>query len=183
MKELTKQGVKFTAKQLADRYGCDKDTSHRHANVLFGPGEERKTRYFNEKQATAILESIKKPTSSGRKSTAELKSAVIETAQSLDFQLAIIERQAHELWKRKALEQEQRAISAEQQLQATQTLLTEGETGLEVIRRIAEARGLVMTDRDDMASAYRGGHDSPFILVFRRVPYCGFDWFHNMPPI
>ena len=78
----------------------------------------------------------------------------IETGHSLDFQLALAERKAHELWKRKAVEQEKRADCAEMKLLAAQNLLVERETGLSVIQRIAEAGGLVMSDRDDVLSMY-----------------------------
>jgi DNA-binding transcriptional MerR regulator len=50
---------KYTARELAEQFGCDKDTIHHHAVKLFGPGESRKIRYFDEAQVTAILDHIK----------------------------------------------------------------------------------------------------------------------------
>jgi hypothetical protein len=57
---------------------------------------------------------MKQKASNGVGEAARLASVLqgTETAQSLDFQLALIEKKAHELWKRKALEQEGRAIKS-----------------------------------------------------------------------
>jgi hypothetical protein len=98
---------------------------------------------------------MKNPVSSGRKSNLAFEMQGTETEMSLDLQLALTERKAHELWKRKALEQEGRAVRAEQQLLATQALLAERETGLEMIQRIAEAGGLLVSDREDLLATYR----------------------------
>ena len=102
-----------------------------------------------------ILESMKQPVSSGTVGNLQFQITGTETSQSLDFQLALVERKAHELWKRKALEQEGRAVRAEQQLLATQTLFAERETGLEMTQRIAEAGGLLVSDREDLLATYR----------------------------
>jgi hypothetical protein len=161
MKEITVQGETFTAQQLADQFSCSVKTIHNHANFLFGSLEKgfKKARLFNEGQTTAILEHIKKTTEKGRPvgddKAIEKVLQTQETAQSLDFQLAIIERRAHELWKRKALEQESRAVAAEQKLQATENLLASREEGLSIIQRIAESEGRLISDRDDLIATYR----------------------------
>jgi hypothetical protein len=70
MQELTRQGDRrMTTKEVAKQLGCDIHTITNHANRLF-PGKLRngvKT-YFNEKEITLILESIKNPIPSGAKS-------------------------------------------------------------------------------------------------------------------
>jgi hypothetical protein len=48
----------WTAKELAEKIGCDTKTVANHANNLYGPGEERVTRLFDEMQAQAIASSI-----------------------------------------------------------------------------------------------------------------------------
>jgi len=54
-------------------------------------------------------------------------------------------------------EQEQMArIKAEQELAVARSLLTNRTAGLQTIQRIAEAGGLMLTNRDDLVSAYRG---------------------------
>jgi transposase len=162
-------GKNYTAKELAERFGCDTDTVTKHANALFGRGAGRgKTRYFDEAQTTAILEHIKDAIGTGRKiadsETSEKVIGSTETALSLDLQIALAEREAKELaikakelWKRKALDQEARAAQAEYRLSVTRELLDHRETGLEAYQRIAESAGLVLTDRDDLYSAYRRG--------------------------
>jgi hypothetical protein len=82
MKKISRKTY-TTAKKLAEQFGCDKDTILRHAVKLFGPGEPRKTRYFDEPQTTAILESIKNPGLSGRQAVSTTTAAV-ETGLSPD---------------------------------------------------------------------------------------------------
>jgi hypothetical protein len=56
-------GRKFTAKQLAEQFGCSVQTISSHAVKLFGaaPTDNGKAvaRLFDEAQVTIILESIK----------------------------------------------------------------------------------------------------------------------------
>jgi DNA-binding CsgD family transcriptional regulator len=249
-------GRKFTAKELAERFGCSAKTVSRHASALFGKwGKRFETRLFDEAQVTAILESVKKSAVERRGAesvnlersvqgmsigltpvleTAQLKDlpkngkvmslreiaditgaaystvagyaqragwtengkttrldeaqttiileairkgAVtnhnndllssmegVETGQSLDFQLALKERELHLLWKQKATQQEHRAIVAEAAYgrevldhAATRELLSERETGLGFYQRVAESAGLAMSDRDDLAALYGRG--------------------------
>jgi transcriptional regulator with XRE-family HTH domain len=152
MNELAK-GKTMTLKEVAEVTGAAYSTVAAYAQKA-GWTQNGKTTRLNEAQVTVILEALKTPKPSGAKSNLLIEMEGVETAQSLDFQLALIERRAHELWKRKALEQEGRAVRAEQQLQTAQSLLTARETGLEAIQRIAEAGGLVMSDRDDILALY-----------------------------
>jgi DNA-binding transcriptional MerR regulator len=155
-------GRKYTAKALAERFGCDVKTIHNHANALFGKAENGKRREFDEAQTTAVLERIKSVKSQNQTLKVDLQGT--ETALSLDLQIALAEREAKELaikakelWKRKALDQEARAAQAEYRLSVTRELLDKRETGLEAYQRIAESAGLVLSDRDDLYSAYRRG--------------------------
>jgi AraC-like DNA-binding protein len=144
---------KYTARELAEQFGCSVKTIHNHANKLFGVGVNGIVRKFDEAQTTLILESIKGVKSQNDTLKVDLQGT--ETTMSLDLQIALAERaekeaaqRSRDLWKRKALEQEIRAMRAE-------ALLQEREAGLEMYQRIAESAGLVMSDRDDIENTYR----------------------------
>jgi transcriptional antiterminator len=150
MKALS--GKKFTAKKLAEQFGCTDKTVRNHANRLFGGAKNGVAREFDEAQVTAILESIKADTDKGRPvgDSKDLEKVLLgtETAMSLDLEIALIERKAKELWKRKALEQEARAMRAE-------SLLVDRTSGLEAYQRIAESAGLTISDREDIVALYK----------------------------
>jgi hypothetical protein len=92
----------------------------------------------------------------------------METELTLDLQLAYaektakeLERKAKDLWRKKAEQNEARAVKAEAAYgrevldhAATRELLSERETGLGFYQRIAESAGLAMSDRDDIAALY-----------------------------
>jgi hypothetical protein len=147
---------KYTARELAEQFGCTVKTVHEHAKKHFGYGENGVTRIFDEAQVTVLLESIKQSKPDNPTLTNLSKGLQgTETTMNLDLQIALAERaekeaaqRSKDLWKRKALEQEIRAMRAE-------SLLQERETGLEMYQRIAESAGLVMSDRDDIENTYR----------------------------
>jgi len=154
---------RMTVREAAKVLGCNPETVKRHIRELW-PNlmQNGVTTYLNEAHITVLLEKIKQGQAYAHNvsggDVAAYKSGIagIETSQSLDLQLALVARKAHELWKRKALEQEARAVRAELELITTKSLLTERETGLSTYQRIAESGGLVLSDRDDLTSAYRG---------------------------
>ena len=152
----------MTTAEVCNALGCDKTTLMRNwreietvaTNATAKTVKHGKSTYWTEAEVTLLLEKMKTPVSSGKKSKQQRSVAGTETSQSLDLQLAVIERKAHELWKRKALEQEERAVRAERQLLMAQELLIERESGLSTYQRIAEAGSLVMSDRDDVLATY-----------------------------
>jgi hypothetical protein len=154
----------YTARELAERFGCGVKTIHNHANALFGNAKNGVRREFDEAQTTAILERMKRGQHNQTKNTLQATVQGTETALTLDLQIALAEREAKELairakelWKRKALEQEARAVKAEYRLSMARELLDERETGLETYQRIAEAGGLITSDREDLLNTYRRG--------------------------
>jgi hypothetical protein len=146
----------FSASDLAKQLGCDIRTITNHANRLF-PGKIRngvKTLY-NDREATLILESIKR----GQENQTTLKGSLqgVETALTPALKLA----ELTELIKR-SYEQIDEIKTAEiarlnADLAATQQLLEYRTAGLATIQRIAEAGGLIMSDRDDIEATYRRG--------------------------
>ena len=110
-----------------------------------------------------ILEAMKKPVSSGRKSNLAFETQGIDTAKSRVLRVVLLHRQ---------IEAEMQAEIAELRTEntrlaaaygrevldhkATKNILTERETGLEFHQRIAESGGLMLSDRDDMLTLYRG---------------------------
>jgi hypothetical protein len=155
-------GKKYTAKELAAQFGYEVRTINKHAVKLFGLGEKRKTRYFDELQVTMILESMKKSNESSQNRAWNAGVPSLETEMSEEFQLAMMYKQAvNLLQKTNELECKLR-IKTETKLRETERKLGEevvshGRTrsGLEMYQRIAESAGLSMSDRDDMLSMYR----------------------------
>jgi DNA-directed RNA polymerase subunit L len=87
----------------------------------------------------------------------------IETEKSRVVRVAILAQRQHEInlqiqAEMKAeiaeLKSKNKTLSAD--LQATKSLLDRRTDGLSMIQRIAEAGGLVTTDRDDLCSPYQG---------------------------
>ena len=141
----------MTVRGVAEALGCVPETVKEHVRKIYPDlMKNGYTTYLTEAQVTAVLESMKAGqayahhVSGGDVATYNSGIVGAETGQSLEFQLALIERKAHELWKRKAIEQERRAIRAENELHTTQALLAEMKTGLEaIIQRVAGAAGPV----------------------------------------
>ena len=164
MYEMAMRGDKrMTLREVAEATGAAYSTVTAYAQRA-GWTQNGKQTLLNEAQVTVILEAMKATGGQGQKETLQENLEGIETSMSLDIQIAIaerqakdLERQAKELWKRKALEQEARAVRAELELLTTKGLLDEREIGLSTYQRIAESGGLVLSDRDDLASAYRRG--------------------------
>jgi hypothetical protein len=148
-------GKKYTAKELAAQFSCDVRTIQRIGNELFGKAEKGVTRYFDEAQTTLLLERLKHPGIAGKQAVTSTTVAQVETELSLEIQIAIVERKAKELWKRKAEKEEARAIRAETRMVE---LTVENERIHDDLRHAnqkLELVGLHLTDRDDMRSLYR----------------------------
>jgi DNA-binding transcriptional MerR regulator len=155
---------KYTARELAAQFGCSLSTIHAHATKIFGAGKNGKRREFDEAQVTAILESIKTQQADNPTArTLQMDLEGTETPLTLDLQIALAEKaekelaqKTRDLWKRKALAEKARADSAELELCKERTLRGARESGLEFYQRAAESAGLVLSDKDDLYSAYRG---------------------------
>jgi DNA-binding transcriptional MerR regulator len=161
-------GKRYTARELADQFRCSVKTVHNHANALFGPVEKgfKKARLFDEAQATAILESIKASTETGRpvgnSKTIEKVLQTQETPLSPILQLKILQEQMSRIYEAEIarLKSEKAGLEAAYGREvldhkATKALLDDREIGLEVYQRIAEVGGLIASDREDVLNTYR----------------------------
>jgi hypothetical protein len=134
------------------------NTIHRHANKLFGESQNGVTRYFDKARITLLLESIKKSAAERRGAeSVNLERSVqgVETGLTLDLQIAIAEKAAKELWKRKAEQNEARAVKAEA---ALGRLTIEHQDTLKAntqLWNIAEITGAITMDREDMLALYQ----------------------------
>jgi DNA-binding Lrp family transcriptional regulator len=152
MNDLVRQGDRrMRVREVARQLGCSPETVRGHIRELF-PGlmQNGKATYLNEKQVTIILEKMKQPVSSG--TVANLQSQIVgtETALSPALKLEMLYRQIDEI---KTAELEK--VRAENE--RLQWLLEKRTAGLETIQRIAEAGGLIKSDRDDLLDTYRRG--------------------------
>jgi hypothetical protein len=103
---------------------------------------------LTEDQVTVLVEAIKSPVSSGTKANLAAQTQGIDTAKSRALRIDLLHRR---------IEAEMQAEIDELQndLAATRLLLDNRTSGLETIQRIAEAGGLVVSDRDDILATYR----------------------------
>jgi hypothetical protein len=104
MNNLAKERV-YTLKELAQQLGCAYSTVAGYASK-FGWTESGKVTYLNENQATAILEAMKSPVSSGTKNNLTAQLEGTETSKSKEFKLAMLYKQTAELEKELRLEAE-----------------------------------------------------------------------------
>ena len=162
MNELTNYGNRrMTTAEVCVALGCDRTTLMRNWHDIESCAgaaqvkkiENGKATFWTETEVTLLLEKMKG--NANNQHTLQENLEGVETAQSLDLPLALVERKAHELWKRKALEQEARAVKAELELLSAKRLLDSRGEGLETYQRIAEASGLSLSDRDDVLGTYR----------------------------
>jgi hypothetical protein len=80
----------------------------------------------------------------------------IETGKSRLLRMKILQEEMNALYEAEIrdLKAENRALTA--RAASAENLLERRTEGLETIQRIAEAAGLLTSDRDDLYSAYRG---------------------------
>jgi predicted transcriptional regulator len=149
-KEIAVRNEKrMTVREVALQLSCNPETVRGHIRELF-PGLMRngKTTYLDEKQVTIILEKMKMPVSSGTVANLQSQIAGTETALSPALKLEMLYRQIDEI-----KTAEITRLNAE--LSATTRLLDARTAGLATIQRIAEAGGLITSDRDDIEATYR----------------------------
>jgi len=169
MKQAIEYGDRrMTLKEVAEATGASYSTVAAYAQRA-GWTQNGKITLLNEAQVTVILEAMKaKETGAGfhKKETGSTFHNVIEgveTAHSRAVRIAVLTQKQREIDQQIQAELQAEIVelraknkSLANNLQATENLLTERETGLSTYQRIAESRGLVLSDRDDLTSAYRG---------------------------
>jgi ribosomal protein S13 len=149
MNELTKQGDnRMTLRQVAEATGAAYRTAAEYAKKA-GWTKNGKLTLLTEEQVTVLVEAIKSPVSSGTKANLAAQTQGVETALTAALKLDMLYRQIDEI-----KTAEIARLNAD--LAATRQLLDYRTSGLETIQRIAEAGGLLNSDRDDLMDTYRG---------------------------
>jgi hypothetical protein len=152
MNDLTKGKTK-TLKEVADITKASYRTVAAYAQKA-GWTENGKLTLLTEAQVTVILEAMKKPASSGTKYNLASQLQGVDTKKSRALRIDLLHRQIESEMQGEINELKAENITLQNNLRAAKHLLTERETGLEVIQRIAENRGLIMSDRDDVLATY-----------------------------
>jgi hypothetical protein len=173
MNEVALNGDKrMTLRQIAAITGAAYSTVAAYAQKAGWTVNGEKT-LLDERQTTIIIEAMKQGETGAAMHKREEGSTfhnVIE-AVSTDLtpaiQLKILAEKREELHRQeldilnaeiaRVSQEKQREINAIRgELTATKKLLEYRTSGLETIQRIAESGGLVLSDKDDLYSAYRG---------------------------
>jgi transposase len=157
-----------TLAQIAGITGAAYSTVAAYAQKA-GWTENGKQTLLDERQAAIIVEAMKGTGGQGQSKTFQENLEGIETTQSRAVRLAVLAKRQQEIDKQ--IQAELNAEIAELKAENTRlaaaygrevldhnadkALLSERETGLETIQRIAEAGGLLLSDKEDMAMTYR----------------------------
>jgi DNA-binding transcriptional MerR regulator len=153
----------MTVKEIAELLGCTVRTVRNHIQRCF-PGLMRhsKKTHLTEAQVTVILESMKKGFANPHNYIGNTTVPNVETSMTDEFRLALLYKQDAELMKEAASLEHALRLKAETKLGKTerrlgQEIISHDRTrsGLSMYQRIAEAAGLVTSDRDDMIDTYR----------------------------
>jgi hypothetical protein len=154
----------MTAQELARQFGCTAKTVINHANRLF-PGKIQNgvATHFDHREITLLLESIKSVKSQNNTLKVDLQGT--ETALTPALKLAelteLIKRSYEQIDEIKNAEiarlrkENARIPQLERENTNVKAAFEAQKSGLEIIQRIAEAGGLIMSDRDDINSMYR----------------------------
>jgi transcriptional antiterminator len=169
----------FTVKDLAEQFRCTTRTIHRHANKLFGVARNGVARTFNKPQVTMILDSIKNQKADNpTAATLTMDRQGSETALTLDLEIENAEQElvaalmkSKQLWKKRAgrdsnenqsLKIENKELKIENaqlkvDLKAQDKLNANLMVSNEMLARLAESEGNIVSDREDMENTYRRG--------------------------
>jgi hypothetical protein len=162
MKEIAKQGDKrMTLRQVAQATGAAYSTVAAYAQKA-GWTRNGKVTLLDEKQTTIILEAMKQANSNQHSLPSSLEG--IDTAKSRALRIDLLHRQI-EAEMGAEINELHRELDKTRQLLETRTadlsairvLADRHAAGLEMIQHIAEAGGLLMSDRDDIEAMYRRG--------------------------
>jgi hypothetical protein len=146
MNKLTAYGDRrITLKEVADVTGAAYRTVAAYAQKA-GWTENGKLTLLNEEQVTVILEAMKRTKNNQYDLASSLQG--IDTTKSRALRIDLLHRQIE-------AEMQGEIDELKTALAAANDLLEKRTTGLETIQRIAEAGGLVMSDRDDIEDTYR----------------------------
>jgi hypothetical protein len=174
MNEMTKLGDKrMTLRQVAQATGASYRTVAAYAQKA-GWTENGKLTLLTEEQATIIVEAMKDSDTGAamhRRGKTTLRNVMqaektptfhnaiegIETEFSDILQIKLLDEEQRRLQERKEALYKKRITTLEAENVGLQQLLDARTAGLETIQRIAEAGGLVMSDRDDIEATYRRG--------------------------
>jgi hypothetical protein len=155
MRELTINGdSRMTRRQVAEATGAAYSTVAAYAQKA-GWTRNGKITLLDDEQVTLIVEAMKTAKSSGAKSNLAFQMQGVETGKSRLLRMKILQEEMNALYEAEIrdLKAENRVLTA--RVESAENLLEQRTEGLEAIQRIAEAGGLLMSDRDDLYSAYR----------------------------
>jgi hypothetical protein len=148
------QNKKMTLRQIARATGASYRTVAAYAQKA-GWTKNGKTTWLDEKQVTIILEAMKQAQHNQKKDTLQAALQGVETTQSRAVRIAVLAQRQQEIeWQIKA-EMQAEIDELRHDLSIANRLIDCQASGLETIQRIAEAGGLIMSDRDDINSMYR----------------------------
>jgi hypothetical protein len=153
----TRNDKRMTLRQVATTTGAAYSTIAAYAQKA-GWTENGKKTLLDEKQVTVILEAMKQGHAGGPNNAAgTLQTSLegIETTQSRAVRIAVLAQKQQEIERQIKAEMQAEIDELRNNLDAACQLLDYRTAGLETIQRIAEAGGLVMSDRDDVLDTYR----------------------------
>jgi ribosomal protein S13 len=146
--KLAAQGdQRITLREFSKITGVSYRTAAAYAQKA-GWTRNGKPTLLTEEQVTVLVEAIKSPISSGTKANLASQTQGIDTAKSRALRINLLHRRIEA-----EMQAEINELDAE--LSTTRQLLEYRTAGLETIQRIAEAGGLINTDRDDLNAMYR----------------------------
>jgi len=138
-------------KEIAEHTGAAYRTVADYARKA-GWTKNGKQTLLDERQATLIIEAMKQ----GANNQHDLASSLqgVETGQSRALRMWNLHNQMRDLYEAEIADLKSQNVALARDLSANRRLLAEREIGLEVIQRIAEAGGLMLSDREDALSTY-----------------------------
>ena len=136
----------MTLREVAEVTGAAYRTVAAYAQKA-GWTENGKLTLLDERQVTVILEAMKADKSSGTKSNLAAQVQGIDTTKSRALRIDLLHRRIE-------AEMQGEIDELKGKLASAKALLDYRTAGLETIQRIAEACGLIMSDRDDIESMY-----------------------------
>jgi len=142
----------MTLKEVAKATGASYSTVAAYAQKA-GWTQNGKTTLLTESQVTVILEAMKR----GKNNQYVLPSSLegIDTSKSRALRVDLLHRQIEAEMQGEIDELRAENSALQDNLQAKQKLLDQRTDGLEIAQRILEARGLMMSDREDLLATYR----------------------------
>jgi hypothetical protein len=138
---------RMTLRQVAVATGAAYRTVAEYARKAGWTSNGKRT-LLDERQVTLILEAMKKSNSNQHDLARSLQG--IDTSKSRALRIDLLHRRIE-------AEMQAEINDLNVRLKETENLLEYRTTGLETIQRIAEAGGLLMSDRDDIQAMYGRG--------------------------